>query len=73
MANQEYDDLENNNEVYSELTEADYYALKERLEKAEETIVKYKREKKSSNSDEDIITKSDLELIRFIDKNPEFE
>lgn len=74
-----FDDVETtetNNDVsddYSELTEADYYALQERLKKAEDTIVKYKKQAKGKSEDGDVITKTDLELVRFVDKNPEYE
>ncbi len=74
--------VENNEEVeinddnnFSDITEDDYYTLKERLSKAESTIVKYKKNAKKTpeSSDWEVITKKDLELIRFIDKNPEYE
>jgi len=65
---------ETTTEQYSELTEADYYALQERLKKAEESLVKYKKQAKTAPVvDGEIITKTDLSINRFIDKNPEYE
>ncbi len=60
-----------------ELTVEDYKKLEERLKKAESRLVEYKKKEKSTKSEEkptgDYITKEDLLLEKFIDKNPELE
>lgn len=61
---------------YSEITEDDYYALQSKLKKAEEAVVKYKKQAKKApvvTNNENLVTKEDLELTRFVDKNPEYE
>lgn len=71
------DDTSESYDEYSEtgLTEADYYKEVERRKKAEEALVKYKKQAKSVTKDEnwDYLTKTDLEITRFVDKNPEYE
>jgi hypothetical protein len=57
------------------LTEDDYFREKARREKAEKTLVEQKRklkelEGKSSESN-DIMTKADYAMEKFLDKNPE--
>jgi hypothetical protein len=49
--------------------------MKERLKKAENKIVDFKKNAKKTyeTSNWDSITKSDLDLIRFVDKNPAYE
>lgn len=66
---------ETEDDKFSDLTEDDYFKLQERLKKAESTIVKYKKwaKKSSETSNWDAITKADLDLIRFVDKNPWYE
>lgn len=54
-------------------TYEDYIALKERLKKAESTLVDYKKKAKNIDTNGEILTKQDLEIVRFIDKNPEYE
>ncbi len=51
----------------------DYVKLKNRLEKAEKTLVEYKKKAKTTTSTWDALTKQDLDVIRFIDKNPGYE
>ena len=62
---------------FSDLTEDDYFKLQERLKKAESTIVKYKKWAKAKKSEEpsntDAVTRADLELMKFVAKNPEYE
>jgi len=47
------------------------------LKKAEAALVKYKKEAKANKSEEtsntDTVTKADLELMKFVAKNPEYE
>jgi len=62
---------------FSDLTEDDYFKQQERLKKAEAALVKYKKEAKANKSEEtsntDTVTKADLELMKFVAKNPEYE
>lgn len=60
---------------YSELTVDDYNALQARLKKAESKLVEYKKQAKQTpkETEWDVLTKKDLDIVRFIDKNPEYE
>ena len=59
--------------TYSQMSAEDYEALQNRLKKAEDTIVKYKKQMKGKVEDWEVITKTDFEVTRFVDRNPEYE
>jgi hypothetical protein len=69
------DDNDTTDDVPEMLTEDDYHREKARREKAEKTLVEQKRrlkelESKSSETS-DVFTKSDYEMEKFLDKNPD--
>jgi len=62
------DDVETSYEEYTDNdspTYEDYVKVKERLAKAEKSLVDYKKKAKTNTSE--------WEIIRFLDKNPEYE
>jgi hypothetical protein len=74
LSNNETDYEEDNTSEEDSPTYEDYLAVKKRLAKAEKTLVEYKKKAKTSNwTTWEVVTKQDLELIRFIDKNPWYE